>query len=358
MTNQLPAHLQGRTKANVAARAVQHLGTALPPHISIQGNTFTLIDASNNEQQAGPMLDVCVVDVSDVKCKRFYPPDRPWTPDSNDAPACFSANGIGPSRDAASPQARTCEECKWNVRGSAVSKISGAAIKACRDEEWISVYAPAYPNMLFQLVITPGSFQNWRDYLGKFKNGDIDVADVITRITFEPKVTGVLQFQATTFIDAPTADVREQALRSKATDALVGRTDVPRAEALPAAQQAGQLSPPAQQVQQPVPFGLPSAQPVGNSGIDSQPVIMPTSQATNTTLATVPSSTESTPRRRRRNTVEQPAAAPAPAQGASMAPFRPQTEAAPAQPNNFGIQQGVAPSPEIEQTLTSLFGPS
>lgn len=349
----LPAYLQNRTKANVAERAAQHLGASLPPHISIQGNTFTLIDASNNEQAAGAMLDVCVVDVSDVKCKRFYPPDKPWTPDSNDAPACFSANGIGPSRDAASPQARTCDECKWNVRGSAVSKISGAAIKACRDEEWIAVYAPQFPQMLFQLVITPGSFQNWRDYLNKFKQGDVDVSDVVTRLSFEPKVTGVLQFQATTFIDEATANAREQALKNKATEALVGRTDVPRGGELPGGgQQPAQIGAPAQQVQQPVPF-VPTVAPpsMQTAQQPTQPVPAPAG------VAPVASPSEPARRGRRRNTAQpEPAQQPA---GASMAPFRPETPAPAAQaaqPSSFGIQQGVAPSAELENTLNSIFG--
>lgn len=356
----LPAYLQNRTRSNVAARAAQHLGAALPPHISIQGNTFTLIDASNNEQNAGPILDVCVVDVSDVKCKRFYPPDRPWTPDSNDAPACFSANGIGPSRDAASPQSPTCDSCKWNVRGSAQSKISGAAIKACRDEEWIAVYAPAFPGMLFQLVITPGSFQNWRDYLNKFKQGDVDVSHVVTRITFEPKVTGVLQFQATKFIDEATADVSEKALQAKATDALVGRTDMPRGgDALPPAAVPNQLPGPqpavlnAPQMQQPAPFAPAAAPP-------STPMAQPQAQSAPMPNGAAPiASPSEPPRTRRRRNTAQPEAAAAP-QGAPMAPFRPEAAApAPqaAQPSSFGIQGGVAPSPELESTLNSIFGP-
>lgn len=353
----LPAYLQNRTRSNVAARAAQHLGAALPPHISIQGNTFTLIDASNNEQNAGPILDVCVVDVSDVKCKRFYPPDKPWTPDSNDAPACFSANGIGPSRDAAVPQARTCDECKWNVRGSATSKISGAAIKACRDEEWIAVYAPQFPGMLFQLVVTPGSFQNWRDYLNKFKQGDIDVSDVLTRMTFEPKVTGVLQFQATTFIDEATANVREQALSTKATETLVGRTDVPRGgEALPPAQQAGVLTGPAQNAQGALP--QPAALPFVPAAAPAAPASPPAAFMTPAEAPAAAPAAEQPRTRRRRNTA-QPEAAAAP-QGAPMAPFRPEAAApAPqaAQPSSFGIQGGVAPSPELESTLNSIFGP-
>ncbi|MDE2022458.1 MAG: hypothetical protein KGI71_06120, partial [Patescibacteria group bacterium] len=166
--------------------------------------------------------------------------------------------------------------------------------------------------------------------------------------------TGVLQFQATTFIDEATANVREQAVQGKATDVLVGRTDVPRGiEALPASQQPPQIAAP-QQVQQPAPF-VPST-PAPNVAASSMPLAAPLPTA----ASAAPAPVAEQPRTRRRRNTAQPEAQTAP-QGAPMAPFRPEATAnAPAPnaaPGNFGIQGGVAPSPELEQTLNSIFGP-
>ena len=144
----------------------------MPPHISIQGNSFTLIDAAGNEQNEGGVIEVCIADVSDVTCKRYYG-DKKWTPDSKDPPVCWSSNGLGPSRDATTPQNSICATCPKNERGSAISAVSGAAIKACRDEKWLALILPKYPTMIFQLVLTPGSFKNWRDFLKPFEGHNI-----------------------------------------------------------------------------------------------------------------------------------------------------------------------------------------
>jgi len=69
----LPAHLQRYQAPDVAADLAKNLGSAMPPHVSIGGGRFTLIDASNAEipvptfdPQLGPYLDACIVDVADV----------------------------------------------------------------------------------------------------------------------------------------------------------------------------------------------------------------------------------------------------------------------------------------------------
>ena len=67
----LPAYLQhGAKKLNESA--LLGIGSALPPHISIRGNNFTLVDASGAQQVAGRVIDVCIADLSDVVCKQFY----------------------------------------------------------------------------------------------------------------------------------------------------------------------------------------------------------------------------------------------------------------------------------------------
>ena len=337
---QLPAHLQGRASRNLTQKAVAGLGALLPPHISIQGNTFTLIDAAGNEQSVGPTLDCVIVDVSDVNCKKYF--DKDWEPGSNEPPTCWSANGVAPSRDAVSPQARRCDECQWNIRGSKISKISGASIKACRDEKWLALLIPSVPGMLFQLVLTPGSFDNWKTYNKKFEGNGIDLDFVTTHLSFVPKINGVIEFNATTFVEPQITALVDKALGEKATDVLVGRNDVPReigvgqsAAPLPAPTAAPTVlaSPPA----------LPSFQ---------QPSA-PSFQATPTPPAGTAATASPSNGRKRRNTApqpEQPQAQPA------QAPFR---QAAP-QPNGpapaFGMQAGVAPNPELTSAISSVFG--
>jgi hypothetical protein len=342
-------------------RATQGLGALLPPHISIRGNQFTLVDAAGNtrahtmevtlpngqrQQQAAP-LEALVADISDHVCKQFYAnPD--WTPDSNDPPDCWSANGVAPSRDAVNPQARTCAECKQNVRGSRVSKMSGAAIKACRDEVWTALILPQYVGMIFQLKITPGSFQAWRAYCELVKTR-ADLGQIMTRVTFEPGVNGVLRFEPTGEW-APQAlyEARKKALATRTTDSFVGRNDVPR-----------------QAIEAPTsPLPPPAGQPPAPNAAFQSTITAPPQQNVQPAQAASPSEPQHQ-RRKRRTQAEIAAdnAAQNPGQPA-MAPFRPaEPQQAPfaAPQQNSGAPFGINPNPpgpsaEIEQALKGVFG--
>lgn len=361
----LPAHLRGAAVPDFTDYASDGLGSALPPHVSIAGNTFTLVDAGGAEFPSSPTLDVVFIDRSSFACKMYY--DKPYTPgqDSGEPPACWSTNGIGPSREAANPQARTCAECPNNVRGSAISKLSGASIKACRDEYHMAILNPAIPNMLFRFVLTPGSFKNWSAYVEKFKNTNLRISMVVTRMSFVPKVNGEIQFQSVSYADDPTYALVAKALAEKATDALVGRLDTPRtAIAGPAAQ--AQIAAPVTQVQQPDPLAsavaaaeaqfMPSAAP--NAASSGQPTTVATSAVPAQAADTAP-----TQRKRRRSAAEMaeanaPASGQAPQQpaAAAQAPFPHPGQAA--QTGTFGIAAGqpAAANPELSGMLDSFFG--
>ena len=344
MALQLPSHLQGRVAPDVTSKAVAGMGVTLPPRISIGGNAFTLIDAAGKEYPAGTVLDIAIVDSSDdPPRKRFY--REKWQSDSNDPPLCFSSNGIAPSIESVERQARTCAECQFNKRGSAVSEISGVAIKACRDEKWLAVLLPSHPSMLFQLVLTPGSFGNWKNFTKYFGKG-VNITDVVTHLSFEAKKSGVLCFEIAgyaqnnpQFISEPVLRFMEKAWAEKATEALIGKTEQ---IALPAPATQNLL---AQAAAEPFASGLPEPQPL-------QMTPPPQGQAP------IQATSQPTQQRRRRNT----AAAPAPQH--QEAPFMPGAQGpAPVAPTtglngpaNFGIQQGAEPAQDIQNTLNSLFG--
>lgn len=359
----LPAHLRGAAVPDFTDYASDGLGSALPPHVSIAGNTFTLVDAGGAEFPSSPTLDVVIIDRSSFACKMYY--DKPYTPgqDSGEPPACWSTNGIGPSREAANPQARTCAECPNNVRGSAISKLSGASIKACRDEYHMAILNPAIPNMLFRFVLTPGSFKNWGAYVEKFKNTNLRISMVVTRMSFVPKVNGEIQFQSVSYADESTYALVAKALAEKATDALVGRLDTPRtAIAAPATQ--AQIAAPVTQVQQPDPLALavaaaeaqflaPAAPQTASAG--------PAAASQQPAAAVEPAPTQ---RKRRRTAAEMAEANGAPASGqapqqpalAAQAPFPHPGQAA--QTGTFGIAAGqpAAANPELSGMLDDFFG--
>jgi hypothetical protein len=349
----LPTYLQNRQSQRVAEGAADGIGGSLPPHISIRGNEFTLVDAAGNKAEVPEKyLDVCFVDRSELVCKQYYEND--YVDGSNEPPTCWSANGVAPSIEAITPQSATCATCEWNARGSDVSKISGKAIKACRDEKWTAVILPKYPAMVFQFRVTPGSFKAWKGYTDKFKGQQTDLSDVVTRLAFEKGKNGVLTFEATAYIDETLFNAREAATIEKKTDVLVGRNDRPIQAALVAPPagggQAPPLSPPAAQAQTPPGFTTAASPAFGKSPSSAAPTAEPAA------------------RRRRRTKAEIEAANAAGAAQAvhpepagfgggqaGPAPFRP--EPAPGGGPPFGIAtQAVDPDPAMKGMLDNIFG--
>jgi hypothetical protein len=305
----LPAHLQKAQLPRLSDRATEGMGSAMPPHISIRGNSFTLVDAAGDQTDIDTKyLDVAIIDMAEVMSKLYYGKD--WTDDSNDPPICWSANGIGPSKEAMTPQAPTCQQCPNNIRGSAVSKLSGKPIKACRDEKWLAVIIDGYKDLIFQFRVTPGSFKNWSAYSEKFKKQPFDIRDVITRMQFEKDKNGVLTFTPANWLTPDMTALRNKLVTSKATDGIVGRLDQPIA-ALAAPAQAQQALPPAAppsgQAEQAKPRGRPKKAETTNP-----PAAGENGQTT-------------------------------------MAPFRP--EAAP----TFGIETPAAPPAELANDLNAFF---
>lgn len=359
MTNQLPAYLQQRQSKGLAQDLIANLGTGSPPYVSIANNRFTLIDSAGAEEpvatydpKTGPYLDCVVVDSNEHMSKVFY--DKAFDPNANqyEPPACFSDNGIGPSRSASKPQSTTCAACPNAVWGSKVSAVSGKGLKACHDTQKLAIMIPG-DDVVFLLRVPPNSLSNLRGYTSKFVGQQIDISDVVTRISFVSQ--GTLQFAATSYIDEATYKRREAIATSHGTDVLVGRTDMPRTDALPASAAPAQLTAPEQQVQQPSPFV--SAPAATAAAQPSQINTAPVSSALGAAAPTEPA----TRKRRQRNT--SPAADPAPAANTApaMAPFRPQAEQAAAQaaqPANFGIQQPAEAPSEVNNMLDSLFGPA
>jgi hypothetical protein len=309
----LPAHLQKSQLPRLSDRATEGMGSAMPPHVSIRGNQWKLVDAAGDESELQTTyLDCAIVDMSDHMCKLFY--DQAWTPDSKDPPICWSANGIGPSKEAMQPQAPTCAQCPNNIRGSAVSKLSGASIKACRDEKWLAVIIEGYKDLIFQFRVTPGSFKNWSAYSEKFKKQPFDIRDVITRMQFEKDKNGVVTFTPANWLTPDMTALRNKLVTSKATDGIVGRLDQPIQGLLASGQPIGQQA-------------LPPAQP-------------PSSQ---------PQESNKPARGRPRKPETSTPAANPPNGGPAMAPFRP--EVAP----TFGIEQPAAPPAELANDLDAFF---
>jgi len=384
MTQNLPAHLQQYKTPDIAGALSANLGSAMPPHVSIGGGRFTLIDAGNNEipvptfdPAIGVYLDAAIIDVNPVMSRIYFAGQFDPSMDGV-RPDCFSDNGIGPSVSANSPQAPTCAICpraEWTKVNA-----NGKKVPWCSQKQKIALLIPGFPT-LFLLAVPPNSHSYLREYVEKCKGNGVNMADLITRIFFVPGVQGTLQFQATQYIDVPTAQLRQAAYAEKKTDALVGRNDVarpagsvPQQAIVQQATDAGTKpfpntmsvihNPPALQVQQPVAFA--TAQPSPGWPATAAPIAATTS----------PSEPAPTGRRRRRTAAEMAQAAPQGSNGTAptatpQAPFpHPPSPAASAgqvpafvanapseqaKQGSFGIAQPAAANPELSSMLDDFF---
>lgn len=234
--------------------AADNLGRTMPPRLSIDSNRFTLIDSGGNEKPINALnLDVVFVDLNMKVSKMFW--GKTYDPNAagGDIPVCWSDNGVAPSSQAATPQNPVCMTCPHNQIGSAISKFSGAKIKACVDMKKLAFIVPGDPdNMIFLMTVKPGSFKNWQTYVNflkaqKFTDGSSpDLSDIVTRLEFESQ--GVLKFSPTAAVpgnQALTAQ-REAAWNKNTSGDIVGQNDVPYTGQLAAPAQTQQLAPPVQ----------------------------------------------------------------------------------------------------------------
>ena len=228
----LPANLANRQRRNVMADAVSGLGMARPAHISIRGGKFHLVNAAGAEFLVPTHhLDMIVVDANANTSRIYY--EGPYDPTRNDPPACFSDNGTGPSNQSIAPQSTTCAVCPQNVRGSDTT-FTGKPTTACERRKKIAVIIPNDPAVnVYEFQIPPGSLSGlkaYADWLGQQATGGgrkMDVADVITRVEWDPERQFIMTFKPVGYADDDrTIQIIDYIDANKLSDVAVGRNDV------------------------------------------------------------------------------------------------------------------------------------
>lgn len=273
---QVPAFLANRTAGLVAPRAAAGIQGAQPPRISIAANKFTLIDAAGHERpytkllrnpdgtpvrdqmgnvfrQPSDELEIVIIDANEHVSKVFYA--GAYSPGSNDAPTCWSDNGVGPSVSASTPQNSVCSTCPHNAWGSAISNVSQKQTKACSDSKKIAaIVVDDESGLAYQLRIPPASLKNFKAMIQVVTSSSLgprnaDPSDVVCKVTFDGQ--GILVFTAVRFIgETEFARIEALAQDQQKLDQLVGRGDTPR-PAIAGTPVVAQIAAPQQQFVQP-----------------------------------------------------------------------------------------------------------
>lgn len=151
-----PARSQARIAAGQGIANRFTSGISVPfPVLSVKGKVFTL--KWNDEERpfvqngAAAPIDVVLVNSSPYNNKSYYL--RGYDGVSNDAPDCWSIDGVTPSPQAAARQSPTCASCKWNQFGTAMRQDGQPGRgKACADSRRLVL---AWPDDLLQDQLGP-----------------------------------------------------------------------------------------------------------------------------------------------------------------------------------------------------------
>ncbi len=226
----------------------------LPPHISIDKQRFTLVNAKGERTTLREFeLEVVVVGSNPVVSRLYY--GRPYDggAEDRDPPKCFSDNGTAPSARALDPQNVTCQGCPHAEWGSATG-LKGKPIPACSERKKLAVLFNNYTYgdgedhwELYMLVIPPNSLGKWQEHASFVgKHPDASIAAIRTLVTFDEKVQGTLNFKALGWITAETME-EVQKVSEQSIVVMVGADDKPRTAALPAPALGGAPTPQSQQ---------------------------------------------------------------------------------------------------------------
>lgn len=99
---------------------------------------------SPGTQHPAPFIDVVLVDATPGLSKVYY--SGAYVEGSDEAPACFSHDGVKPDSSVQSPQASACALCPHNVWGSKVTE-NGKQTKACADSKRVAILPAAHESL-------------------------------------------------------------------------------------------------------------------------------------------------------------------------------------------------------------------
>jgi hypothetical protein len=225
-------------RRRVLESAIANLGATRGPHLSTRSGQFRLVGVNGQETVLQTTyIDIIVVDANDTS-SRVYFGGREFDPNSNEPPVCFSDNGTGPSTQSMQPQSPTCAVCPNNVRGSDVT-FTGKPTTACANRKKLAFILPDdATTTVYEMQIPPASLTNLKAY-GQWLSeqgvstvhGDaLDMADVVTRVSWAPDKQFVLAFSAVSLADDENTLALIDHIHSNGlSDTAVGRLDVAHA---------------------------------------------------------------------------------------------------------------------------------
>jgi hypothetical protein len=150
-----------------------------------RGDEVELLHIEGDPDTPAANIHLTILKTHKGVAKTYF--DKVYEPGSEDAPMCYSKDGIVPAEDAEERQAKKCAICPHNQWGSRITK-SGAKGKKCADVKRLAVALPGALNDPMLLRVPPTSLKVWDNYTKKLSQKGLNPALVITKLSFDPSV--------------------------------------------------------------------------------------------------------------------------------------------------------------------------
>lgn len=160
------------------------------PVISIKGKVFHIKRGDETEMVAEPgkpkvparSLEVVILGTAPGKSKVYY--KSGYIEGSTEKPDCLSSDGIAPSVNAQTPQAKKCATCPHNAWGSKISE-NGKKGKACSDTMRLAVAPAGMVSDAMLLRVPAGSFEALGLYGQRIGNFGYQPHEIVTEVSFD-----------------------------------------------------------------------------------------------------------------------------------------------------------------------------
>lgn len=227
----LPAFVQSARAQEINKEATAGTGGESINRISLKQSRFRLIVGGEQVKVFDePYMDVVVVRTNPNISKAYYA--KKYDPNAEDqAPDCYSSNGVVPDASVERKQCSNCADCPMNQWGSKISDVSGAKVKACSDIKRIAVVPHVNVGApMFQVAVPAGSLKVWGNYVRMLNQTTppIPYNGVVTRMSFDPDSDfPKLQFAPQSWVSEQDYEVIQQRYDSEEAKHITTTVDTP-----------------------------------------------------------------------------------------------------------------------------------
>lgn len=159
--------------------------STIPPRISIKGAKFReMVSGEQTQVRKDDFLNVVIVNAGALS-RTFY--EGEYDSDNPTPPACWSPDNKKPDAEVENPQAKTCESCPQNVKGSGKGES-----RACRFNQRIAVLLEGDLDTVYQLQLPATSIfgkdkkgMGMQQYVAFLKSKGAPSIGVITKMYFD-----------------------------------------------------------------------------------------------------------------------------------------------------------------------------